>query len=179
MATFTVEAPFGLLFAAVSTRGLRRLEFVGDLREPPLQRAASDLIEPDGEPMSAAEQAIAAALETQLRDYFAGDRREFDIPLDVAGGSDFQRRVWQAVATIPFGETLTYADVAAMAGNPSAYRAAGTACGANPVSIVIPCHRVIGSDRRLHGYGGGLDIKAWLLQHEGWAASSLRGVESV
>jgi methylated-DNA-[protein]-cysteine S-methyltransferase len=167
MSTFTVEAPFGLLFAEVTPKGLRRLEFLGGLREPPLRRAVAQPREAGNEPLSPQEQMIAAALETQLREYFEGTRREFEIPLDIAEGSEFRRRVWDVVASIPYGETLSYADVAAEAGNPSAYRAAGSACGANPIVILIPCHRVVGSDRRLQGVGGGLDTKAWLLQHEG------------
>lgn len=111
------------------------------------------------------------ALETQLREYFDGSRHDFEMPIDLGGGSEFRRRVWDVIAEIPFGETLTYAQVAVAAGNPGAYRAAGSACGANPVAIVIPCHRVVGSDKRLHGFGGGLDIKAWLLQHEGTAVA--------
>lgn len=167
MATFTVEAPFGLLFAEVTPHGLRRLDFLGGLREPPLRRAAEQRHETSSEPLTVDEQTIASALEAQLGEYFAGERREFDIPLDLGSGSEFRRRVWQVVAHIPYGETLSYAEVAAEAGNPSAYRAAGSACGANPIVIIIPCHRVVGSDKRLHGFGGGLDTKAWLLQHEG------------
>jgi O-6-methylguanine DNA methyltransferase len=127
----------------------------------------------------AEEKAIAGALEAQLREYLEGERRAFDIPLDIAGGSEFRRRVWQVVAAIPYGETLSYAEVAAEAGNPSAYRAAGSACGANPIVIVIPCHRVVGSDKRLHGFGGGLDTKAWLLQHEGREIGAQRELVAV
>jgi methylated-DNA-[protein]-cysteine S-methyltransferase len=179
MSTFTVEAPFGLLFAEVTPMGLRRLEFLGGLREPPLRRAAAQPRVAGNEPLSPQEQVIAAALETQLREYFAGTRREFDIPLDIGGGSAFRRRVWDVVASIPYGETLSYAEVAAEAGNPSAYRAAGSACGANPIVILIPCHRVVGSDRRLHGFGGGLDTKAWLLQHEGREIGAQRELAAV
>jgi methylated-DNA-[protein]-cysteine S-methyltransferase len=116
--------------------------------------------------MSAQERDLAAAVEQQVREYCTGQRRAFDLPLDLSSGSQFRRRVWQVIAGIPFGETLSYAQVAAAAGNPNAYRAAGSACGANPIAIVLPCHRVVGSDARLHGFGGGLDIKAWLLAHE-------------
>lgn len=167
MATFTVDAPFGLLFAEVTPKGLHRLDFLGGLREPPLRRSAEQPHEVSREPLTTEEQAIATALESQLGEYFGGERRDFEIPLDLGGGSEFRRRVWEAVAHIPYGETLSYAEVAAEAGNPSAYRAAGSACGANPIVIIIPCHRVVGSDKRLHGFGGGLDTKAWLLQHEG------------
>jgi methylated-DNA-[protein]-cysteine S-methyltransferase len=179
VATFTIEAPFGLLFAEVTPDGLRRLEFLGGLREPPLRGSRDETYEVSDQPLAPREQAIANALETQLREYFAGKRRDFDIPLDLATGSEFRRRVWQVIAGIPYGETLSYAEVAAEAGNPSAYRAAGSACGANPVAIVIPCHRVVGSDKRLHGFGGGLDTKAWLLQHEGREIGAQRQLMTV
>jgi len=101
----------------------------------------------------------------QLRAYFAGERTAFDIPLAPAGTS-FQRDVWSAIAGVPFGATITYAELARRAGNPTAIRAAGAANGRNPISIVIPCHRVVGTDGRLTGYSGGLDAKRWLLDHE-------------
>jgi methylated-DNA-[protein]-cysteine S-methyltransferase len=179
MATFTVEAPFGLLFAEVTSKGLRRLDFLGGRREPPLRRSTQQSHDVSTEPLTQEEQAIAKALETQLSQYFAAERRDFKVPIDLGGGSEFRRRVWQVVAGIPYGETLSYAEVAAEAGNPSAYRAAGSACGANPIVIIIPCHRVVGSDRRLHGFGGGLDTKAWLLQHEGREIGAQRELMAV
>jgi methylated-DNA-[protein]-cysteine S-methyltransferase len=169
VATLTIQVPFGVLFAEVTPKGVRRLDFMGALREPPLKRAEDRSWQHSDEQMSTAEVAIASKLETQLAKYFAGERREFDVPLDLSGGSEFRRRVWRIVEGIPYGKTLSYAEVAAEAGNPNAYRAAGSACGANPIVILIPCHRVVGSDKRLHGFGGGLDTKAWLLQHEGRA----------
>jgi len=164
MAAFFYEAPFGLLGIEVTGRGLRRLEFLTHGREPKARSYGAEWREqaaggPD-------EEAMAAAATGQLDAYFAGERLSFDLPIDLAGGTEFRRRVWQTIAAIPFGQTLTYAQVAAAAGAPSAYRAAGSACGANPVAIVIPCHRVVGTDRRLHGFGGGLPTKAWLLDHE-------------
>lgn len=109
--------------------------------------------------------ALRAALK-QLREYFAGKRREFDVPVDPSG-TEFQRRVWQIIATIPYGETLAYGEIAARLGGRNTARAVGAAAGANPVPIIIPCHRVIGSDGSLTGYGGGLRMKVWLLRHEG------------
>jgi O-6-methylguanine DNA methyltransferase len=103
---------------------------------------------------------------SQLTDYFAGTRRTFDLELDVRG-TVFQQRVWQAVAAVPYGQTRSYADVARATGNPKAVRAVGAANGANPLPLVIPCHRIIGSSGGLHGYGGGLDVKARLLEIEG------------
>jgi methylated-DNA-[protein]-cysteine S-methyltransferase len=109
---------------------------------------------------------LAGEVERQVAAYFEGELREFDLPLDLAG-SEFQRSVWQAIAAVPYGQTLTYGQIAAAVGRPSAYRAVGNACGANPVVIVVPCHRIVGTDRGLHGFGGGLDVKTWLLRHEG------------
>ena len=109
----------------------------------------------------------------QLREYFAGRRKAFALPLDMAGTA-FQRRVWGALLTIPYGETRSYGDVARQIGHPGAVRAVGAANGRNPVSIVAPCHRVIGADGSLTGFGGGLDVKARLLALEGIRTAGLR-----
>jgi methylated-DNA-[protein]-cysteine S-methyltransferase len=101
----------------------------------------------------------------QLRSYFAGKRRDFDFPL-VPRGTEFQRVVWTALRQIPFGETTTYGEIARTIARPDAVRAVGAANGANPIPIVIPCHRVIGSNGSLTGFGGGLPAKRWLLDHE-------------
>jgi len=101
----------------------------------------------------------------QLERYFAGTLREFRLPLAPAG-TPFQRRVWAELVRIPFGATISYAELAARIGDPKAVRAVGTANGANPIAIVVPCHRVIGSDGTLTGYAGGLDKKRALLEHE-------------
>jgi len=110
------------------------------------------------------EIALAPAL-TQLAAYFAGTLRAFDLPLD-PHGTPFQRRVWDAVAAVPYGETRSYGEIARAIGQPLAVRAVGAANGANPLALLIPCHRVIGSDGKLHGYGGGLDTKRQLLALE-------------
>jgi methylated-DNA-[protein]-cysteine S-methyltransferase len=101
----------------------------------------------------------------QLREYFAGQRNAFDIPLEPMG-TEFQRSVWQALRTIPYGETRSYSQIAAQVGRPSAVRAIGATNGRNPLSIFIPCHRVIGANGSLTGYAGGLPAKEWLLSHE-------------
>ncbi len=103
---------------------------------------------------------------TQIEGYFAGRRRSFDLPL-AAEGTAFQREVWAALATIPFGEICSYAELAALVGRPNASRAVGAANGRNPLSIIVPCHRVVGADGSLTGYAGGLEAKRWLLAHEG------------
>ena len=101
----------------------------------------------------------------QLEEYFAGERQEFSLALE-AEGTDFQRRVWTALGDIPFGETISYGELARRIGNPRAVRAVGLANGRNPISIIVPCHRVIGADGSLTGYGGGLDRKRFLLALE-------------
>jgi methylated-DNA-[protein]-cysteine S-methyltransferase len=104
-------------------------------------------------------------VRTQLGEYFAGERVEFDLPLHPIGTA-FQRRVWDALLTIPCGETTSYGAIALALGVPGAARAVGLANGQNPISIIVPCHRVIGADGSLTGYGGGLPAKQWLLSHE-------------
>jgi methylated-DNA-[protein]-cysteine S-methyltransferase len=104
--------------------------------------------------------------ERQLGEYFAGRRTAFDVRLDISGTA-FQRKVWSALLTIPFGETRSYRQIAEQIGNPAAVRAVGAATGRNPVSIVAPCHRVVGSTGSLTGFAGGLDVKARLLAFEG------------
>jgi methylated-DNA-[protein]-cysteine S-methyltransferase len=158
-ATKVMDSPIGPLLIGATARGLRRLDFGAK--------------EPVAAGRSGAVAAVLGEAERQLREYFGGGRRTFDIPLDIEG-SEFQMRVWAEIAAIPYGATLTYGELAAAAGRPSAARAAGAACGANPVAIVIPCHRVVAGNRALHGFGGGLDTKAWLLRHEGHAVDGLR-----
>lgn len=102
---------------------------------------------------------------SQLEEYFAGKRNSFDVPLDLKG-TPFQKKVWEALKRIPYGETRSYQDVGTMTGNPRAVRAIGGANNKNPIAIIIPCHRVIGKDGSLTGYGGGLWRKKWLLEHE-------------
>ena len=115
---------------------------------------------------------VLAEAERQLREYFSGHRRAFDLNLDVTGTA-FQRTVWNALLTIPFGETRSYADIARQIGKPTAARAVGAANGRNPVSIIAPCHRVIGSTGKLTGFAGGLDVKGRLLALEGAAVATL------
>jgi methylated-DNA-[protein]-cysteine S-methyltransferase len=112
-----------------------------------------------------ADRAVLDAAAAQLDRYFAGSLTGFDLPLDLRGTA-FQRRVWSALLDIPFGETASYGELAAGLGRPGSARAVGLANGRNPISIIVPCHRVIGSNGKLTGYGGGLDRKAWLLDHE-------------
>ncbi|MFL9667818.1 methylated-DNA--[protein]-cysteine S-methyltransferase [Variovorax sp. AB1(2024)] len=103
----------------------------------------------------------------QLRDYFAGKRDHFDMKLDLSHGTAFQQSVWQQLLTIPAGATLTYGTLSAKLGNPTAVRAVGAAVGRNPISVIVPCHRVLGADGSLTGYAGGLERKTALLELEG------------
>ena len=105
------------------------------------------------------------AIRGQLDEYFAGERQEFDVPVQL-GGTPFQQRVWQELTKIPFGQTISYGELARRVGKPSASRAVGAANGRNPVSILVPCHRVVGSAGSLTGYGGGIERKQWLLDWE-------------
>lgn len=145
------ESPLGVLEIAGSDAGIRAVRF---LDEPPLAPATPDLPVP-----------MVSCIQ-QLAEYFAGQRRSFEVPLDLQG-TPFQLRVWELLLHIPFGETRTYLDIALALGDPKAVRAVGAANGQNPVPIIVPCHRVIGGDGSLIGYGGGLWRKEWLLAHEG------------
>ena len=121
-------------------------------------------IEPSWAEAGAGDSVLHRAAQ-EVGEYFAGERRSFDVPVRL-GGSAFQASVWRALVDIPFGETISYGELARRVGRPKAVRAAGSANGRNPVSLIVPCHRVIASDGTLGGYGWGLDRKRWLLAHE-------------
>lgn len=150
----SAESPLGTLLLAGTREALHRIVLPVERR--PFRLPPEWTRDPD---------AFADA-RRQLSEYFAGTRRSFDVRLFLPG-TDFQRRVWSALAEIPYGETRTYRDLAQRIGNPKAMRAVGLANGANPVPIVLPCHRVIGADGSLTGFGGGLDAKRFLLDLEG------------
>lgn len=149
-----LECPVGSLLLAADDVGLRLIHFGSPGR--PARPGAS--WRRDG--------AVLSQVEAQLGEYFAGKRRQFDLPL-APKGTEFQLRVWDQLQAIGYGETISYGQLAQRIGNPSAARAVGLANGANPLPIVIPCHRVIGVDGSLTGYGGGLHIKLHLLRLEG------------
>ncbi len=109
---------------------------------------------------------LLAEAERQLRQYFTGKRTEFDLPLQAKRGTEFERKVWDAIASIPYGHTRSYGEIAGEVGDPGAAQAVGIALNHNPLPIVVPCHRVIGADGKLVGFGGGLHRKRWLLQLE-------------
>jgi methylated-DNA-[protein]-cysteine S-methyltransferase len=108
---------------------------------------------------------ITIAARKELGEYFKGKRKEFDLPVSFSG-TEFQKKVWNALLEIPFGAVATYSDIANMIGNPKGVRAVGLANSKNPISIIVPCHRVIGKNGKLTGYAGGLDRKEWLIEHE-------------
>jgi methylated-DNA-[protein]-cysteine S-methyltransferase len=114
-----------------------------------------------------AERRLVNRLAGDLASYFAGKPRRWETSLDLSGGTAFQRRVWRELAKVPFGATVSYGELARRVGRPGAARAVGQAVGANPIPILIPCHRVICSDGGLGGFSAGLEIKRWLLAHEG------------
>jgi methylated-DNA-[protein]-cysteine S-methyltransferase len=152
----TMPSPVGLLTLVASGAGLAAILWEND--NP--SRVRLNLVgRDDGHP-------VLLETERQLTEYFSGRRRVFDLPLDFTG-TDFQKQVWQALLTIPFGETRSYGAIARQIGSPKAVRAVGAANGRNPISIVAPCHRVIGSSGALTGFAGGLEAKAHLLGLEG------------
>lgn len=113
-------------------------------------------------------QKIALQVIKELDEYFAGKRTAFDVPLDLSYGTDFQIKVWQALCQIPYGQTMSYKELAERVGKPTAFRACANANGKNPISLIVPCHRVVASDGGLGGYTGGVSIKETLLALEGW-----------
>ena len=156
------DAPMGELLLAATPRGLVRVSFAVEDPEVTLAQLASAI-----SPRILERPARLDEARRELDEYFAGDRREFDLDLDWRLSSGFRRRVLRATARIPFGGTSTYSKVAGAAGSPKAHRAAGTALGANPLPIVVPCHRVLRTGGALGGYGGGLETKELLLELEG------------
>ena len=160
-ATTEFESPIGELRIAVSTQGVLQLGLPissGAGFRGKLHRSI-----PDGERLETLP--VMAEVLHELEAYFAGHLKIFKVPLDLRG-TDFQKSVWNALAEIPYGQTCSYADVATAVGHPHAFRAVGAANGQNPISIVLPCHRVIGHSGKLTGYAGGLDKKEKLLRFE-------------
>jgi methylated-DNA-[protein]-cysteine S-methyltransferase len=157
LSTTTMATPVGQLTLVASPRGLRAVLWPG---EPQGRVHVAETTGAGDE----GDRILALAVR-ELGEYFAGDRREFDVPLDPVG-TDFQQQAWQVLRTIPFGETISYGEQARRLGDPNKSRAVGAANGRNPLSIIVPCHRVVGSNGKLTGFAGGIDNKAWLLEHE-------------
>jgi methylated-DNA-[protein]-cysteine S-methyltransferase len=153
IATTIIDSPIGPLQLTAEDGVLTRVFMDAQRHAPAVSEAWRD------------DRAALAAAIDQLNAYFNGELTDFDVSLDPAG-TEFQRAVWAALRTVPYGETSSYGEIAAQVGRPAASRAVGQANGRNPIAIIIPCHRVIGSGGSLTGYGGGLDRKQWLLAHE-------------
>jgi methylated-DNA-[protein]-cysteine S-methyltransferase len=154
IATTSIHSPIGEL-TLTATDGVLSGVYMHNQRHAPT-------LAPD----SRREDAGFVEIVSQFDAYFAGTLTDFDLPLRMMGGTDFQRRVWSALRDIPYGDTISYGELARRVGSPDASRAVGLANGRNPLAIVVPCHRVIGANGSLTGYGGGLDRKVWLLEHE-------------
>jgi len=157
-----VDSPVGTLLAAATPEGLVKLGFPNQTRDEVLEDLAARI-----SPRMVEAPARLDPVRRELDEYFEGRRREFDLDLDWRLTSGFRREVLRETALIPFGETRSYMEMAASAGSPRAHRAAGSALGANPIPIVVPCHRVLRSGGALGGYGGGLRAKRTLLELEG------------
>lgn len=155
LALKTTESPLGRLKLVASDKGLVAILWEQD---NPRRVPLSNLVENDQHP-------VLVETQRQLEEYFAGKRKSFSIPLDMRG-TRFQKDVWEALLAIPYGETRSYGQLAKQLGKPRATRAVGAANGRNPVSIIVPCHRVIGSSGKLTGFAGGLEAKAHLLSLE-------------
>jgi methylated-DNA-[protein]-cysteine S-methyltransferase len=158
MATYatTIDSPVGPLTLVATDEAICELLWAGD-----------ESVRPSGSdaPVVDASHPVLARAAEELCEYFAGARRDFTVPVHTAGTA-FQQSVWTVLRGIPYGTTITYGEQARRVGNPKAMRAVGGANGRNPVGIIVPCHRVIGADGSLTGFGGGMKAKAWLLEHE-------------
>lgn len=159
MQSVRMESPCGTLEIFATARGVSRIDFLEE------EKPTHDVPTEDAGP-------ILEQARRELEEYFAGERRSFEVPLDPQSGTNFQREAWDYLRSIPYGESRSYGQQAREMGRPQAMRAVGAANGQNPLPIVIPCHRVISSIGKLHGYAGGIAIKKILLEREG---ISLRG----
>ena len=157
----TIDSPVGELLIAGTRRGLVRVSFLNEDLDDLVEELATLL-----SPRILEAPAQLDEVRRELDEYFGGERDRFELPLDMSLTRGFTRKVLRVTSRIPFGSVSTYKDVARRAGNDRAYRAAGNALGANPIPIVVPCHRVLHADGGLGGYGGGLDVKRFLLHLE-------------
>lgn len=158
----TTDTPLGRLLLATTPRGLVRIAFQGERPDDVLADLAARL-----SPRILEAPSQLDDVRRELDEYFDHRRRDFDLALDWRLSHGFRSKVLHNIARIPYGKTATYAEMAAEAGSPNAYRAAGSACGSNPIPVVVPCHRVVATGGGLGGYGGGVDLKEYLLHFEG------------
>jgi methylated-DNA-[protein]-cysteine S-methyltransferase len=157
-----IQSPLGPIFVGGLVEGLHRVDFMTDARD---ESWFIERLERDAAANAVHDPARAAEARAQLEAYFARECFTFDLPL-AARGTPFQRRVWEALLTVPPGHTASYGEIAERIGRPSASRAVGAANGRNPLAIVVPCHRIIGAGGALTGYASGIERKRWLLDHE-------------
>lgn len=158
----TLPTPLGEMLAICSATGLCLLEFVGQTR---LEREIHQIAQAKRAQILFQSHDLLQETAEQIQAYFSGSLKQFSVPIDFVG-TDFQQRVWRVLQTIPYGETISYAEQATKLGNPKAVRAVAAANGQNKISIIVPCHRVIGSNGKLTGYAGGLPRKQFLLDWE-------------
>jgi methylated-DNA-[protein]-cysteine S-methyltransferase len=155
--TRTIQTPVGELTLTANTHGLQAVLWPGESAEGFIDDSRTDgALDPEH---------VLDDAEQQLVEYFAGERTEFDLPLDPAG-TPFQQQAWAVLRTIPYGQTMSYGEQARRLGDANKARAVGAANGRNPLSIIVPCHRVVGSTGKLTGFAAGVDAKDWLLRHE-------------
>ena len=166
----TIPSPVGDLLLTASETGLTGVYFPGSRHGPPAPLAPSPVLSSPPFPLSAMRRGgtkgVLDRTEEQLQEYFAGKRTTFDLALEPSG-TDFQLKVWDLLRKIPYGVMTSYGELARALGDPQKSRAVGAANGANPIPIIVPCHRVVGSKGELTGFGGGIERKRWLLEHEG------------
>lgn len=155
----TMPSPIGTLTIVANEHAVVAIDWDGESQHEAMLGDA-EIVD-----VAATDHAALAVAVDQLGEYFAGTRTEFEVPLDPTGTA-FQHDAWKALVRIPFGETVSYGEQATMLGDKNKARAVGTANSKNPIPIVVPCHRVVGSNGQLTGFAGGLDAKAWLLDHE-------------
>jgi methylated-DNA-[protein]-cysteine S-methyltransferase len=168
MPAHVLDTPIGPLTLVATDEGLHEIHFPG-------RRGKTGGRSPDGQRTASPDRpthAVLAATVDQLEEYFAGQRQVFDLPLAPAG-TPFQLTAWRALCAIPYADTVSYGEQARRLGGADKSRAVGAANGQNPIPIVIPCHRVVGADGKLVGFGGGLETKAWLLDHERRTAGAI------
>ncbi len=173
----TLPTPIGPLTLVASARGLRAVLWSPD----DASRVRGIVVDADPAASEEWSRRILNQAADELTEYFEGTRQTFEVPLDPVGTA-FQQQAWAALRTIPYGETVSYGEQAARLGDRRKARAVGAANGRNPISIIVPCHRVVGANGSLTGFAGGLDVKAWLLDHErftGAAPVAERGPASV
>ena len=164
MFTDYIDSPLGLVEFKASEQGITQVIFCG-IRKIDVKKHTE---------MNTKTNKITNLCKLQLTEYFNGERKQFEVPLDPQGTA-FQKSVWRCLMQIPFGETLSYGEIADMLNNPKAVRAVGGANGRNPISLIVPCHRVIGRNGTLTGYAGGIERKLWLLKHEGIEVKHSKG----